>query len=147
MLAKTVERGGKDWDEHLPFVLFAYRASEQQSTCESPFFLLYGRDHRLPTDAALCPSKARATVDLREYGAELVAKMAGAWGLAQKCIGRAQGRQKTYYDKSHPPSFTVGDRVFLFNRPRRPERLGSSRALTMDPIVLYSYQHGAHPVG
>ena len=90
MLAKTVERGGKDWDEHLPFVLFAYRASEQQSTCESPFFLLYGRDPRLPTDAALCPSKARATVDLREYGAELVAKMAGAWGQAQKCIGRAQ---------------------------------------------------------
>ena len=25
MLAKTVERGGKNWDEHLPFVLFAYR--------------------------------------------------------------------------------------------------------------------------
>ena len=44
MLVKTVERGGKDWDEHLPFVLFAYRASEQQSTCELPFFLLFGRD-------------------------------------------------------------------------------------------------------
>ena len=75
MLAKTVEKGGKDWDEHLPFVLFAYRASEQQSTCESPFFLLYGRDPRLPTEAALCPSKTKPTVDLREYGAELVSKM------------------------------------------------------------------------
>ena len=37
MLAKTVEKGGKDWDQHLPFVLFAYRASQQQSTQESPF--------------------------------------------------------------------------------------------------------------
>ena len=44
MLAKSVEQGGKDWDRRLPFVLFAYRASQQQSTLESPFFLLYGRD-------------------------------------------------------------------------------------------------------
>lgn len=41
MLAKTVEKGGKDWDQHLPFVLFAYRASQQHSTLESPFYLLY----------------------------------------------------------------------------------------------------------
>ena len=29
MLAKTVERGGKDWDQRLPFVLFTYWASQQ----------------------------------------------------------------------------------------------------------------------
>ena len=32
MLAKTAKKGGCDWDKHLPYVLFAYRASEQQST-------------------------------------------------------------------------------------------------------------------
>ena len=32
MLAKTVKKGGHDWDKHLSYVLFAYRASEQQST-------------------------------------------------------------------------------------------------------------------
>ena len=42
MLAKTVAIGGKDWDDCLPYVLFAYRASPQESTGESPFFLLYG---------------------------------------------------------------------------------------------------------
>lgn len=60
MLAKTVETGGRDWDEHLPYVLFAYRASQQDSTLESPFFLLYGRDPRLPTPSTLCPAKVRA---------------------------------------------------------------------------------------
>ena len=53
MLAKSVERNGHDWDQHLPFVLFAYRASLQASTQESPFYLLYGRDPRLPTETAL----------------------------------------------------------------------------------------------
>ncbi len=54
MLAKTVERNGYDWDHHLPFVLFAYRSSLQESTQESLFFLLYGRDPRLLTETA-CP--------------------------------------------------------------------------------------------
>ena len=27
MLAKRVERSGKDWDAHLPYVLFAYHTS------------------------------------------------------------------------------------------------------------------------
>ena len=49
MLAKTVAVGGKNWDDCLPYVLFAYRSSPQESTDESPFFLLYGRDPQLPT--------------------------------------------------------------------------------------------------
>ena len=46
MLAKRVEKNGKDWDTHLPFVLFAYQASTQESTKESPFYLMYGWDPR-----------------------------------------------------------------------------------------------------
>ena len=49
MLAKKVEQNGSDWDSHLPFVLFAYIASIQESVRESLFYLLYGRDPRLPT--------------------------------------------------------------------------------------------------
>ena len=55
MLAKTVEKHGADWDERLPYVLYAYRTSLQESTTESPFFLLYGRDSRLPMDETLTP--------------------------------------------------------------------------------------------
>lgn len=55
MLAKTVQKHGTDWDERLPYVLFAYRASLQESTRESPFFLLYGRDPKLPTEETLTP--------------------------------------------------------------------------------------------
>ena len=40
MLAKTVEKGGKDWDLRLLFVLFAYQSRLQSSTRESPFYLL-----------------------------------------------------------------------------------------------------------
>ena len=115
MLAKSVERGGKDWDERLPFVLFAYRASQQQSTLESPFFLLYGRDPRLPTDPVMSPEKTRKLVDLKEYGVKLAGNMTEAWELARQCIRKAQKKQKDYYDqKGRPANFLVGERVFLF---------------------------------
>lgn len=118
MLAKTAEKGG-DWDERLPHVLFAYRASVQQSTTESPFFLLYGRDPRLPTEAVMCPKANKMSMDLQEYGVELTQRMAGAWELARKCIGRAQRRQKTYYDKKgRPPNFSVGE-SFSFQTSRK----------------------------
>ena len=48
MLSKKVKKGGKDWDQQLPYVLFAYRASLQESTGESPFILLYGRTPAVP---------------------------------------------------------------------------------------------------
>ena len=34
MLAKKVEQSGRDWDQHLPYILFAYRASMQESVKE-----------------------------------------------------------------------------------------------------------------
>ena len=64
MLSKISKKGGQDWDRRLPYVLFAYRATEQQSTLESPFFLLYGRDPRLPTEAALCPKETGRLVNM-----------------------------------------------------------------------------------
>ena len=128
MLAKTVNRGGRDWDHHLPYVLFAYRASEQQSTQESPFFLLYGRDPRLPVDAALSPPTTRTQVNLKEYGVELVSKFSGAWEVARACIKKSQKKQKNYYDrKARTPGFSVGDRVFLF---KPAEKSGEKRKLS-----------------
>ena len=44
MLAKMSNQNGTDWDDRLQYVPFAYRSCVQQSTRESPFFLLYGRD-------------------------------------------------------------------------------------------------------
>ena len=97
MLAKTAKKGGRDWDTHLPYVLFAYRASEQQSTQESPFFLLYGRDPRLPTEAALSPSKkTRQQMYLHEYGIYIADKLAEAWDLAQKNIKRPRDSRRRH---------------------------------------------------
>ena len=64
MLSKKAEQNGKNWDEKLLFVLFAYRTAAQESTGESPFQLLYGCNPKLPTEDALSCPVDRTQVDL-----------------------------------------------------------------------------------
>ena len=119
MLAKSVEKRGPEWDERLPYVLFAYRACQQASTQELPFF------PKLPTPAALSPTVTRAIAELKEYGTELHSRMSEAWELAQLQITRAQKKQKTAYDRgTSGKPFQSGERVFLF---KPAEQTGARR--------------------
>ena len=115
MLAKKVKKNGRDWDVQLPYVLFAYRASMQESTRESPLFLLYGQDPRFPTEVALSPSPKDRNVDVDDFKAELVTGLSTAWEAAHRNVERAQQKQKKYFDRrAKDPGFRVGDRVFLY---------------------------------
>ena len=78
MLAKTVEAGGADWDVRLPYVLFSYRSSLQESTQESLFYLLDGRDPQLPVEEMLVPQE-RALIEIGGYTEEVTKRMSAAW--------------------------------------------------------------------
>ena len=104
-----------DWDERLPFLLFVYRVSAQESTKESPFFLLFGRNPRLPTESVLTQPRSMYTIDLDDYKTALVSHLGSAWEAARANIQSAQEKQKRYYDqKSRESSFSVGDRVLVY---------------------------------
>ena len=115
MLSKSADQSGRDWDTRLPYVLFAYRASVQESTQESPFFLMYGRDPQLPTEAVLHPEPDRFTVSADDYRSEFVSGISRAWTLAQQSVKKAQNRQKLQHDRhAKDPQFQVGARVFVY---------------------------------
>ena len=69
MISKSSTRS----DERLPFLLFAYRVSAQESTKESPFYLLFGRNPRLPTESTL--TQPVYTIDLDDYKTALVSNL------------------------------------------------------------------------
>ena len=86
----------------------------QESTWESPFFLLYGRNPTLPTEAAMIMGPDREQVDVDSYKAELTRRLSDAWRLGQSHVMKAQKRQKKVFDCfANPPCFTIGDQVFL----------------------------------
>ena len=49
-LLKFVEEKQPDWDLYIDSILFSYRISRQDSTKQSPFVLLFGRQARLPIE-------------------------------------------------------------------------------------------------
>jgi hypothetical protein len=53
LLAKVISQSQRDWCEHLPAVMAAYRASLHETTNFSPNRLMFGRENRLPADIVL----------------------------------------------------------------------------------------------
>ena len=114
MVAKCCEVTN-DWDSYLPHLLFAYRSSIQESTRESPFSLLYGRDPHLPTETVLTHLVSPYIVDVEDYRCDLVTRMSHAWAIAKEKINSAQQTQKFQFDKTTKvPKLSVGDRVMVY---------------------------------
>ena len=53
MLAKVVQANQRDWDTHLPKVLFVYRTAIHESTHFTPYHPTFGRSPMLPVDVML----------------------------------------------------------------------------------------------
>ena len=126
MLAKTAKKNIKDWDLHLPYVLFSYRVAQQESTKASPFELLYGRDAKLPNDLMEPPGDEDCPTP-EGYLTEVRTRMSEAWTTARDLIRKAQEKQKSQYDQREVPlKFKEGDLVYLF----QPAKLaGKTRKL------------------
>ena len=54
-LSMFVSKHQKDWDTFIPDALLAIRTSPSESTGESLFYSLYGREPLLPMDVSLLP--------------------------------------------------------------------------------------------
>ena len=87
-LSMFVSSNQNDWDEHLPQVFFAYRVSPNATTGESPFYLLYGREPRLPMDVSLLPP-TNLSPSVAEHRARIVTTLEEAQQLIQSNTQRA----------------------------------------------------------
>ena len=49
-MKKIVTKNHRDWHEHLPYALWAYRTSIRMPIGATPFSLVYGAEAVMPTD-------------------------------------------------------------------------------------------------
>ena len=70
----------RDWDHHLPMVLWAYRSAVQESTGCTPAALMFGRELRMPVDLAFGtpPNTELPTIPGYEYLRDLQQRLAVA---------------------------------------------------------------------
>ena len=115
-LSMYISSHQKDWDRHLPLVLFAYRVSPHASTHESPFYLLYGREPRLPVDATLLlPSSSHLSSSVAAHRARIVQNLENAQHIISTNTQLAQQKMKEHYDRtSKPVPFDIGCKVWVY---------------------------------
>src|SRR5688572_2239269 len=101
-----------DWDLFIAPTLFAYRTTKHSTTKIEPFFLVYGRDARLPIDE----EEVEDPINEKKRLTELVDKVPHIRETSRTKIIGEQQKQKDRHDKKvvKPTNFDIGDKVLYF---------------------------------
>ena len=124
MLKAIPDKEKKNWKEHLPKLMFAYNSTINKTTQFSPFFLLFGRNPRLPiddhfptlSDGILSTQPDSDPKKFEKFAEVWKEKMDQAYDIANKNIEKSAQYNKSKYDK-HAKSveLVIGDRVLVKN--------------------------------
>ena len=139
MLGKVVETNQRNWDEFLPSVMAAYRASRHESTGYSPNFLCLGRENRAPLDVVFGLPEGEQpyyeTYD--EYAASKVEIMRKSYQIARDNLGVSAERAKHYYDLHVKPNrYNVGQWVYYYCPRRFPRRSPKWQRMFTGPFLV-----------
>lgn len=95
-------------------MVHAYNSLRQETTGQAPYFLMFGRQPRLPVDIAFELDQEITKQPMTTYVAEMKERLQKAYDLASKATKKAQGKQKNYYDlKVRGNNIKLGDRVMV----------------------------------
>ena len=127
MLRKATQDRQDDWDEHIPYIMSAYRSSRHASTQVTPNYLMFGRELRTPVTLMLPPPTEKVFTD--RWVVELQERFHYAHSLARQALGRSAKTQKAYFDKRvRARHLTVGQEVWVY-WPRKTAK-GRTKKLT-----------------
>ena len=119
MLSHFVRKDAKNWDEYVPYAVMAYRAMPHSTTKYSPYYLVYGREMRLPIEDDWKPSSNNVKIAGNEYE-QHVKELAERLREANKTAGQqskmSHDTSKRYYDRNTKiEQFKKGDYVYVHN--------------------------------
>jgi transposase InsO family protein len=121
LLGKVVATNQRNWDECLPSVMGAYRASRHEATGYSPNFMMLGRENLAPIDVVLgLPAEEESLyVSSDEFVNNKLQMMREAYRFARETMGnRAERAKRTYDMRVRPSRYQVGQWTYYYS-PRR----------------------------
>ena len=101
MLGTLTPEQKKDWKTYVPAMVHAYNCTKNAATGYSPYYLLFGREPRLPIDVefGLKVGNQQVPPSRSTYVTQLRRRLRFALNKAKQVACRQQARQKGLYDK------------------------------------------------
>ena len=118
MLRAIPENEKRKWKNHLSKLAFTYNSTVNKTTGFSPFYLMFGRNSRLPIDSMfqLEDEVAVKKKTHRKFVEDWKSSMEQAWKIANNNIDKSAAYSKKNYDKKlHGVELQVGDQVLERN--------------------------------
>ena len=145
MLSMFVNDNHDDWDEQLPYVMAAYRATEHKSTSCTPNLLMLNRETTCPLDLMVGYPPGQEPQECHVAYVEWVRQtMRGAHELAFEALGQAATRQSRYYNRDiDHRKFSKGDWVWRHYTPKANQKLGlawDGPYLVLDVLTAWIYK-------
>ena len=126
MLATTLIDHPFDWEDRLRKVCMAYNSSVHASTGYTPFYLMFGREARLPIDIAY-GTKLPVQRSTGDYATQMKSSLEDAYANVRMNLNAShRTRSELYNRKVHGKPYATGDLVWLHNPAIHP---GESRKL------------------
>jgi hypothetical protein len=119
MISHFVNKDARNWDKYVPYAVMAYRAIPHCSVKYSPYYLVYGRELRLPIEDDWKPKwqeQGGKKGDYEEHVSELAMRLCEAIKAAKKQSKLSHELAKKYYDKkAREIQLKKGDFMYLYN--------------------------------
>ena len=116
MLGTLTLEQKKDWKHHVPALVHAYNCTRNAATGFSPYYLLFGREPRLPVDvkSGLQKGSQKGSLGESSYISQLRRRLKFAHDKAKQMAKRQQAMHKGLYDrKCRGAELAVGDLVLV----------------------------------
>ena len=97
MLAKSVREHPSSWEEHICRLCLAYNTSVNPTTGHTPFFLMFGRQVRMPVDLMYETPNNTSPTTIPEYVTKLRASLTSAYEQVRTTVPAQLKRQKEFY--------------------------------------------------
>lgn len=116
MLGTLSQGKRRQWSQHVSYLVHAYNSTKCDATGYSPYYLMFGREARLPVDLCFSRPADRDGVPHSQYVSKLTEELRSAYRLATEAANKTHQRNQRSHDKRVVfQMLKVGDRVLLKN--------------------------------